>query len=148
MEYRPINDYAGFHSMLQPYYREGEDAETAQEELDCFIRYLYSLVESNTISGAIAWLGRPVGFVLWAVDTEELPFSNLPGAGTILETGVIPECRGNGYGRLLADYAEKQLACENYYVCAYGPAEAFWEKCGYTDSGRLAENGLKLFIKG
>ena len=147
MDFLPISDYEIFHSLLEPYYREGEDAQTPQEELDGFIRYLYSLVEDNTISGAIAWQGRPVGFALWAVDREELPFSNLPGAGTILEIGVIPECRSKGYGKLLAEYAEKRLSCEKRYVCAYGPAESFWKKQGYADSGMLATNGLKLFVK-
>lgn len=148
MEFRSITDYEIFHGLLEPYYREGEDAQTPQEELDGFIRYLYTLVQDKVISGAVALLERPAGFVLWAMDTQELPFSNLPGAGTILEIGVIPEYRGNGYGKLLAEFAEKKLSCETRYVCAYGPAEAFWKKCGYTESGRLAENGLKLLIKG
>lgn len=148
MDFLPISDYDMFHSLLEPYYREGEDAQTPQEELDGFIRYLYSLVENNTISGTIVWLGRPAGFVLWAMDTEQLPFSNLPGAGTILEIGIAPDFRGKGYGKLLAEFAEKQLSCEKCYVCAYGPAEAFWKKCGYMDSGRLAANGLKLLTKG
>ena len=147
MGFRAITDYETFHSLLEPYYRDGEDANTPQEELDGFIRYLYSLVEDNTISGAVAWLDRPVGFVLWALDTEELPFSNMPGAGTILEIGIVPEFRGKGYGKLLAEYAESQLSCEKHYVCAYGPAESFWKKQGYVDSGMLATNGLKIFVK-
>ena len=148
MEYCPITDYETFHSLLEPYYRDGEDADTSQEELDAFIDYLYRLVKDGTISGCVALQEKTVGICLWWIDVPELPFSNKPGWGTILEIGLLPEYRGKGLGRELADYAISQMDVSCFYVCAYGPAESFWEKCGYTDSGRLATNGLKLLIKG
>ena len=50
-------------------------------------------------------------------------------------------------GRILAKYAEEAMDCEKYYVCAYGPAESFWKKCSYRDTGEIASNGLKIFEK-
>ena len=148
MTFQPITDYALFHSLLTVYYREGEDVDTPQEQLDGFVGYLYDLLKKKTISGAFAWDEKPVGFVLWALDSEELPFSNKPGCGTILEIGVVSGCRGKGYGKALAEFAESSMEDTAKYVCAYGPAEAFWEKCGYRESGETAQNGLKIFVKG
>ncbi len=147
MNYLPISDYKTFHGLMTAYYREGEDAQTPQEELDAFVGYLYGLVKDGTISGCVAYDEEPVGICLWWIDTEELPFSNKPGWGTILEMGLTPACRGKGLGRELADYALNQMDVSNFYVCAYGPAEAFWKKCGYEDMGEIASNGLKLLVQ-
>lgn len=149
MKILPItqNQYDVFHSLLTNYYRDGEDAQTPQEELDPFIELLFDLCQKNTISGCIAYEKAAIGFVLWGMDTADFPFSNKPGCGTILEIGVIPSMRGTGLGRQLAEYAENAMACEKYYVCAYGPAEKFWQKCHYRETGEIAENGLKLLVK-
>lgn len=148
MELRSVTDYEVFLSLLIPYYREGEDAETPREELEAFARYLYGLLEQGTISGGILYGAKPVGFALWALDTDELPFSNKPGWGTILEIGILPDFRGKGYGGQLVSLAESCLGDGPKYICAYGPAENFWKKCGYRESGETAQNGLKIFVKG
>ena len=147
MKYLPITDYETFHSLMEPYYRDGADAETPQEELDSFIRYLYSLVQDGTISGCVAYDREPVGICLWWIDVPELPFSNKPGWGTILEMGLIPAYRGKGAGREMAEYALTRMDVSDFYVCAYGPAEGFWKKCGYEDRGEVASNGLKLLVQ-
>ena len=139
--------YGAFHSLMTAYYREGEDVQTPQEELDAFIGMLFDLCMKGTIGGAVAMDGEAAGFVLYGFDTEGFPFSNKPGYGTILEIGLLPAARLAGAGRALAEYAERELACERYYVCAYGPAERFWEKCRYRDTGVIAKNGLKIFEK-
>lgn len=136
-----------FHRLLTDYYRDGEDAQTSQEELDAFIELLFDLCQKSTISGCIAYEKIAIGFALWGMDTVNFPFSNKPGYGTILEIGIIPSMRGTGLGKRLAEYAENAMACEKYYVCAYGPAEKFWRKCNYLDKGEMAENGLKIFEK-
>lgn len=150
MKLIPVCDaeYEVFHKLLNAYYRDGEDEQTPQAQLDAFICHLYDLCVSGGISGCIAMDHGPVGFVLWMIDSKESPFSQKPGYGTILEIGVFPDSRNVGLGRKLAEYAESKMQAQAYYVCAYGPAETFWKKCGYTDSGELAENGLKLMIKG
>lgn len=149
MKILPITQghYDVFHSLLTDYYRDGEDAQTPQEELDAFIGLLFDLCQENRISGGIAYGQGPVGFVLWGMDGADFPFSNKPGYGTILEIGMIPSMRGTGLGKELAEYAENAMACRQYYVCAYGPAEHFWRKCGYQHLGETARNGLKLLVK-
>ena len=136
-----------FRKLLTDYYRDGEDADTPQADLDRFIGVLYELCQSGTICGCIAYEGSPVGFVLWGMDGEDFPFSNKPGYGTILEIGVVPEMRGSGLGKKLVQYAEDALNCHKMYVCAYGPAEGFWENCGYRDRGEIGTNGLKILEK-
>ena len=140
--------YEVFHHLLNEYYRDGEDAETAQSEIDSFVEYLFGLCQAGEIFGCIAREVTPIGFVLWNVDSPEGAFCQKPGFGTILEIGVSKKTRGNGIGKMLTDYAESKMAVERYYVCAYGPAESFWEKCGYAFSGEKAENGLKIMVKG
>ena len=142
------SDYGVFHDLMNEYYREGEDAGTPQSEIDGFIRYLFDLCRDGKIEGSIASGDKPKGFVLWNVDAEDGVFSRKPGFGTILEIGVCKDARGKGIGRMLAAFAESQMKVDRYYVCSYGPAEAFWRKCGYTFSGELAENGLKIMVKG
>ena len=139
-----------FHGLLNAYYREGEDADTQQAEIDQFIDLLFSLCIDGSIRGAIAYADAPAGFVLYARDTEALAFSNWPGHGTILEIGVENPCRLQGYGGKLVAFAEDALRKEgetSMYVCAYGPAEHFWRKHGYSDTGRIADNGLKIYQK-
>ena len=143
------DDYPLFHRLLCAYYREGEDADTGQAQLDEFIRYLFDLCLTNRISGALAVQDVPVGFVLWMIDDGSV-FSNLPDYGTILEIGVVEQYRKIGLGRKLADYAEGQIiSCgtSKLYVCAYGPAVGFWMGCGYRDTGKTAENGLPILTK-
>ena len=139
--------FADFHTLLNAYYREGEDADTPQSEVDGFIDCLFRLCLEGRISGCIAYEEKATGFALWQMDSEDAVFSNKPGYGTILEIGVVPSRRGSGLGKQLADYAESRMGADRYYVCAYGPAEKFWADCGYTDSGEIANNGLKIMVK-
>ena len=140
-------DYSQFHHLMNDYYREGEDSETPQEEIDGFVQFLYDLCMKEKISGCVAFDHIPVGFVLWNIDTPNGVFSRKPGFGTILEIGINAEYRGNGLGTALAEYALTQMQGVDHYVCAYGPAESFWEKCGFCDSGDVADNGLKIYLR-
>ena len=152
MEFVKITDnhQTEFYKLLNGYYREGEDADTPQAELDDFISYLFGLCTDGTISGCIAVEDKPLGFVLWNIDTEESPFSNWPGRGTILEIGVAPESRKSGLGSALVAHAESKMhnsGIDTFYVCAYGPAIVFWEKLGYKKTDRFAENDLPIYAK-
>ena len=136
-----------FHQMLSAYYRDGDDAETVQSEIDGFVELLYNLCQEDKIMGSFAYdHDIPIGFVLYNLDTPNGAFNQKPGYGTILEIGVSYEFRGRGYGQWLVNHARHQLTGVDFYVCAYGPAEYFWEKCGFHDSGEIAENGLKIYV--
>ena len=89
-----------------------------------------------------------MGFVLWNVDSEDSPFSQKPGFGTILEIGVRKNVRRAGIGRKLVNLAEDLMRTDRFYVCAYGPAQMFWSRLGYEFSGETAENGLPIMVKG
>ena len=141
MEYEKIEsrDYNIFHRLLEDYYRDGEDADTPQNEMDNFIKMLFGMILEHKIEGCFAKNdGSLTGFVLWAVDTAALPFSEILGAGTILEIGVIPAFRSSGFGSRLVLHAEKQMISRWItlcYVSAYGPAQEFWARCGYAFNG-------------
>lgn len=144
-------DYSLFHRLLEDYYRDGEDAQTPQNELNDFIQMLFGMILEQTIHGSfINKDGLPAGFVLWALDTPALPFSEIPGAGTILEIGILPEFRRSGLGSQIVLYVEKQLISMGIFQCyvsAYGPAQEFWGKSGYTFHGATASNGLPIMVK-
>ena len=153
MEYSEICewDYDVFHELANGYYREGEDENTAQDEIDAFIRCLFDKVIRKEIRGCFVTDSRRcIGFALWAVDTEDFAFSELPGCGTILEIGITPPHRASGHGRKLVAHIESCLRREQIdrcYVSAYGPAQKFWAACGYEKNGRTAKNGLPLMVK-
>ena len=165
MDYIEIceNDYSAFHELANAYYREGEDADTPQEEIDIFIRFLFEKVINHEINGYIAKdKNAYVGFALWGVDTEDFEFSEIPGFGTILEIGFIPSYRSKGNGKELVSYIEGRFRCgqelsdesrfckknvNNCYVSAYGPAQKFWSCCGYFENGKVASNGLPIMVK-
>ena len=153
MEYIEIckDDYSAFHELANAYYREGEDADTPQEEIDSFIRFLFDKAVNREINGFLAKDKNVcVGFALWAVDTEGFEFSELPVSGTILEIGLIPSFRGKGNGKDLVSLIERCLCerdIENCYVSAYRPARKFWSSCGYVENGKTASNGLPIMVK-
>lgn len=88
-----------FHRLLTDYYRDGEDAQTPQEELDGFIEMLFELCTEGAVSGCIAYEKDALGFIIYGLDTKDFPFSNKPGCGTILEIGVVPSARGRRLGQ-------------------------------------------------
>ncbi len=138
------------HTLLTSYYREGEDADTPQSELDAFIAYLTELLEQRILMGELIYEDdTPLGFVLYAKDGGGYPFSECPGMGTIAEIAVVPEAREKGLGSLLVRRAEEALqpGVTQMYVCAHDSAQGFWEKCGYRATGRIANNGLPICVK-
>lgn len=145
------SDYAVFHELANAYYREGEDENTPQNEVDAFIRFMFDKVVSKEIKGYFTQNeGQYVGFVLWAIDTEGFAFSEIPGCGTILEIGITPAYRTSGLGKELVAFVEMCMRKENVtqcYVSAYGPAQGFWAHCGYEKNGQTASNGLPIMIK-
>lgn len=140
-----------FSTLLHAYYRNGEDRDTPEEEINAFIALLFSMVEEHQIFGSIAYQkSMPVGFVLFTKDTADGAFSELPGWGTILEIGVHPNFHRQGFGTQLVAFAENALSGMNVcglYICAYPPAHAFWNACNYYDSGKIAANKLPIFYK-
>lgn len=139
------------HSLMTEYYRDAEDRDTPQEEIDEFIKMLCDMLEEKSIGGRLVYLNtEAVGFLLWMIDQLDSPFSEVPGNGTILEIGLASRYRHCGYGKELVDYAEEQMMKEGangFYVLAYGPAHDFWNQCGYYDSKRKGKNNLPLLTK-
>ena len=153
MDYVEIgkNDYDIFHKLANEYYREGEDENTPQEIVDSFIRSMFEKVINHEIEGYFAKAeSEYIGFSLWAIDTEDFEFSQMPGFGTILEIGLIKSYRSSGLGKEFVAFIENSMRKNNIeqcYVSAYGPAQKFWAHCGYTENGRKANNCLPIMVK-
>lgn len=148
---KDCEEYDTFHALLVPYYREGEDKDTPQEQVDGFIQMLFDLVQQGKINCRLLVRDEAkIGFVLWAIDTEDFDFSELPGMGTILEIGIEKPARRAGVGTQMVQYVEEQLrqsGIRQCYVSAYGPAQDFWKHCGYQFQGANASNGLPIMVK-
>ncbi len=56
MHYTAIqrDDYPHFYKLMVDYYREGEDADTPQEEIDGFIHVLFDMLMDHKIDGCFA----------------------------------------------------------------------------------------------
>ena len=153
MEFVKISehDYSEFHRLTNSYYREGEDENTPQEVIDSFVRLMFDKVINNELYGCfVKDEHKYIGFALWAVDSEDFEFSEMPGLGTILEIGLTPSYRSCGLGKKLVTYVENNLQKKNIvqcYVSAYGPAQKFWTSCGYIENGKVASNGLPIMTK-
>lgn len=145
------HDYAIFHELATAYYREGEDADTPQEEIDGFIQYLFEQLCDHTIDGCFAKVGNDyIGFALWGIDTKDFAFSEMPGFGTIMEIGLLPSYRASGLGKEFVAHIEmciRKKGVNQCYVSAYGPAQKFWSHCGYAENGANASNGLPIMVK-
>lgn len=144
-------DFDRFYAMANAYYREGEDRDTPQNEIDDFIRLLFDMVTAGEIFGRfLKEEGADIGFALWAIDREGFAFSEMPGYGTILEFGILPPYRRAGRGRKFAQHIENCLYynfVDNCYVLAYPPSQQFWTSCGYVPNGKTAKNGLPILVK-
>lgn len=58
-------DYDAFHELLNQYYREGEDENTPQDQVDDFICRLFNMVQQEKISCLLIAKDRMnIGFVL------------------------------------------------------------------------------------
>ncbi|MBQ1410282.1 MAG: GNAT family N-acetyltransferase [Oscillospiraceae bacterium] len=153
MTFEPITkeNRESLEALMLAYYQEGEDAETPVETIKDFIAYLFQKLCDGEIAGVMVKNDGPYeGFCLWMKDEAHSEFSEVPGYGTILEIGVKPEARKKGIGREIVRHAEAQMrkqGAASFYVSAYGPSEAFWERCSYYRSERTAKNGLPIFVK-
>ena len=152
-EFKDINqeNFKLFHDFMNDYYRDGEDADTSQDEIDRFIKKLFDLIQEKLMFGVLSYYNNIfIGIVIWMKDSRNQDFSVMPGYGTIAEIGIIPSMRKKGLGCVLVDYAEKELIKLNIkgiYVTAYGPALNFWKKQGYMQSEEVTSKGLPILIK-
>ena len=153
MDYIKIseNDYEVFHSLLNDYYRDGEDENTPQEMIDSFIKTIFDKIIACEYKGYLAKVGSEViGFSIWAFDDENFEYSEIKGFGTIMEIGFVKSYRGKGFGKAFTLFIESEMRKKNInkaYVSAFGPALKFWQSCGYKENGKIADNGLPIMVK-
>ncbi len=81
---------------------------------------------------------EPVGFIIF---TPEPVFAR---GGYLRAIGVLPSMRGQGIGKRLLSFAEKETArwSQNFYLCVSTfnrKAQAFYKKQGYARAGKLAD---------
>jgi len=149
LTYLPLNRRAllKLHDGLIEYYRTPEETD---EALEGFVQTLFTLVRNGKILGNLIQSGEePVGFVLYAADSRDSDFSELPGHGTILALQVEASLRRQGIGSQIVRHVENELRGKvaGFYVCSLGESRPFWEACGYRESKEKATTGEILFLK-
>lgn len=80
----------------------------------------------------------PVGFIIF---TPEPVFAR---GGYLRALGVIPSMRGQGIGKKLLFFAEKETArrSQNFFLCVSAfnrKAQAFYKQQGYVKAGKLVD---------
>ncbi len=94
--------------------------------------------------------GVCAGFVCFQVDSEQSDWCKRPGWGLIREFRIAPEFRRRGFGKALAEYAERELfrQTDRLYLTAFDEAAMrFWTACGYEKTGETASNGGLILVK-
>ena len=153
MEYFKIDDsnYQSFKCLAYDYYKDGEDAETPDDDIYAFIRTLFEMIDFRQIFGYLAYIGKQAaGFCIWGIDGEHFPFSEMRGYGTIMEIGIVKSMQRKGLGKEFVSYIEADMSnngVDKCYVSAYGKALKFWSLCDYEAIGKTAGNGLPLMTK-
>ena len=106
--------------------------------------------ELGRIHIVLAWdRENPVGFSVYQIDAPESDWCKRPGWGFIREFYIQPNYRSNGLGTQLAAYTEealRKLGAEKMYLTS-GPGAAFWEKCGWKNTGDICSNDLVILEK-
>ena len=80
--------------------------------------------------------GRPVGFVLYQIDTPQSDWCKRENWGFIRELYIEKAYRMTGYGKRLAAHAERRLCkmgAKEIYLMPDENARDFWRACGYTE---------------
>lgn len=112
--------------------------------------FIETQCESGCIHILLAWDGEnPAGFSVYQIDMPESDWCKRPGWGFIREFYIKPEYRTKGLGTHLAACTEealKKLGAEKLYLTS-GPAAAFWEKCGWKNTGEFCSNDLTILEK-
>jgi GNAT superfamily N-acetyltransferase len=116
-----------------------EPRQAFARKLELFPRGALGCYDGGRLIGylfCIPWvLGSPVPF---GDETTALPRS--PECLYIHDLGVVPERRGKGVGRALACRALKlgrSLGFKAYALTAVQGSEAFWQRWGFTELGRM-----------
>lgn len=92
--------------------------------------------------------GKAVGFVIYQIDDITNDWNLKEGWGDVREIYVLPENRGQGFGKFLLYTAEMKLkesgATKSFALPAEG-AEEFFTACGYKKTEDYSED-LDCFI--
>ena len=96
----------------------------------------------------LVYLGEePVGIAMFAIDLGTVYGLLEKGYGTTMGFYIRPEYRGKGYGRQLWEHAEAVLrgdGATKFYVCPdMVTGIPFWEKMGFSDSGKIDPDDKK-----
>lgn len=89
------------------------------------------------------------GFVIYQIDSPDSDWCEKEGYGFIRELYVAAERRRAGHGKSLAAHAETQLRDKSVPGIYLTTDEAmdFWGKMGYRDTGEIAKNNGRVFMK-
>ena len=138
--YRP-RQLETLRGLMARYFREDLQLPVTDAQADELAREMAGDIRYG-VPLELLWLhGHAVGFIDYQIDRPGGSWCFHPGRGCIRECYLLPEVRGCGLGRQMAQRAERRLrrrGARRVYLTA-DTAAPFWQALGYADSGRVNE---------
>lgn len=147
---------AEFHRLMRSYAKELDEHQHRTTDPAVLERWTDSIIEKRHDNGRCLRLCRVgeelVGFLYGKIDLPEDRGYKKVGYGYVMEFFVLPDRRGNGYGREMLRCLERFFtangAKQMYLTADPVTGVPFWEKTGFSRTGEISpENGLEIYQK-
>lgn len=146
-------DRQGFADMMYDYFNSDLKEELSYERLSVVVARIEYEMNIYPLYLNILTAGeRPIGFVIFQIDTPENPWGLKPGWGFIREMYINKRFRRRGLGRSVVAEVFRFLrdaGVNNAYLTADSDgSRVFWQSLGFVDSGEICEkNELSIYIR-
>ncbi len=145
------SDYESFVNMFNSYFLNDCDIKLKYSEIE---EICSEIIETSKREVSPLYLikinKKPVGFIIYQIDTPRSDWCQKEGFGFIRELYIEKNFRKRGLGKLLFTHVEKILedkSVEQIYLTADDAGE-FWERCGFTKTSEVGyKNQIPIFLK-
>lgn len=135
------DEYGIFRKLFCDYFTELDCEDEPEYTFDNFV--LPDLTDGRFYVAVAEDGGEICGFVIYQIDAYLQPWHFKEGFGDIRELYVSPLRRRKGAGKALVAFAEgalKEDGADGVYTLPVEESEAFFIKCGYSDTGEYCSS--------
>lgn len=145
------NNYLIFKNMFKIYFLNDFKCDLSEEDLNKICSNIEKQVLNSVVFLDLIKLNQNfVGFIIYQIDSNKSDWCEKEGHGFIREIFISSKIRKLGFGKSLAENAEKKLfefGVPQIYLTSDENYE-FWIKLGYVNSGEVCtKNESPIFYK-